>query len=246
MPKRSVLPSLDYLKPEFYLVRIELTTEMLGTVPKSQTIHKDYVQAKATQAAKKLGQEIPEEWLEEELRAAADPDAAEKEAWTGFMADPDDRDRVFIMNYMINGFIKEAVSGLRFNPESLSAKLTAFKKVITSTCFPYPRRLYFHLPEGQGLGINSRPLRADTAQGPRVALATSDTVPAGAWFDVLFKLLAPKRFGEKHLKEALQLGASKGLGQWRSGFHGRFVVTSMKCLSLDEALATGMILDHEV
>jgi len=91
-----------------------------------------------------------------------------------------------------------------------------------------------------------RPLRAQTAKGERVALASSETCPAGSSveFEVAFLDLGVKeKEGEKKdetkaekkaekkekanltecVEEWLNYGALRGLGQWRNSGKGRFV-----------------------
>ena len=70
------------------------------------------------------------------------------------------------------------------------------------------------------LGLCERPLRADTAQGPRVSVCRSETVPAGSVieFDVaiLSKELVP------YVEQWFDYGKLRGLGQWRNSGKGRF------------------------
>ena len=70
------------------------------------------------------------------------------------------------------------------------------------------------------IGVCERPLRAQTAQGERVALAMSEEVPTGATaeFDVLC-------MSDEHtaaVREWLDYGQWRGLGQWRNSGKGSF------------------------
>lgn len=67
-----------------------------------------------------------------------------------------------------------------------------------------------------------RPLRASTPQGERVALARSDTAPAGTRLIFTLKVLGDDAVNEATLHEWLSYGEYQGLGQWRSGGYGRF------------------------
>ena len=73
--------------------------------------------------------------------------------------------------------------------------------------------------------VLERPLRAETAQGPRVALAASDSIPAGATFTCTLTVLAEQLLTEDLLRELLDYGKYMGFGQWRSGGYGRFTYT---------------------
>ena len=135
-------------------------------------------------------------------------------------------------DYQIKGFFKDACSMLNRlsekDPETgrkkkavnESGKLTAYKKVIDGMIFPQPRMITIHIPDGDEIGYCERPLRAQTAQGERVALAISEEVPAGSWleFDVVC-------LDDGHIPavlEWLDYGQLRGLGQWRNSGKGRF------------------------
>ena len=66
-----------------------------------------------------------------------------------------------------------------------------------------------------------RPLRAETAQGPRVALARSEMLPSGTKISCGITVLG-EVISEKALREILDYGYWQGLGQWRNGGWGRF------------------------
>ena len=70
------------------------------------------------------------------------------------------------------------------------------------------------------MGICQRPLRAQTMQGERVALASSETVPAGSSMTFEIKMLTDGH--EKAVKEALDYGRFRGFGQWRNSGKGIF------------------------
>lgn len=108
-----------------------------------------------------------------------------------------------------------------------SGKLKAHKKIIDGMIFPSPRKIPLIVPEGVETGNCQRPLRAETPQGPRVALADSETVPAGTVIEFEVTLLEPtKKAGmptiEECLIEWLEYGALRGLGQWRNSGKGTF------------------------
>ena len=65
-----------------------------------------------------------------------------------------------------------------------------------------------------------RPLRAQTMQGERVALASSETIPAGSY--VIFEIAMLLDSHEKAVIEALNYGTLRGFGQWRNSGKGRF------------------------
>lgn len=99
-----------------------------------------------------------------------------------------------------------------------SSKIKAFKKIIDGLIFAKPRQIPF-IFDGQ-VGSCQRPLRAQTAQGERIAIANSETVPAGAYIDVEIILLNSEY--EAAVIEWLDYGALRGIGCWRNASKGRF------------------------
>ena len=100
----------------------------------------------------------------------------------------------------------------------------AYKKEIDGLVFVMPRRIPLVMPDGGQVGSCQRPLRASTAQGERVALANSETVPEGTTQTFSVTVL---RDGLMPLvKEWLDYGALHGTGQWRNAGKGRFVYTA--------------------
>jgi hypothetical protein len=105
--------------------------------------------------------------------------------------------------------------------DTRSSKLKAYKKVIDGLIFPQPRKILFELPKDDTIGNCQRPLRAQTAQGERIALANSETVPAGTSITFEINMLDEKSH-RPLVVEWLNYGALKGFGQWRNSGKGRF------------------------
>jgi len=200
-----------------YQVKLTLTSEMLGTVPKDKNVYKSFVATKAppTVDTDEEIETVPVATLEE----------IEQRGWTSFHQDEDGIP--FIYSYMLRGFFKEACSSLRRNPKSLSNKLLAFKKVIDGGVFVNPRRIYPKIPKGKKIGVIERPLRAETPQGPRVCLVRSDTLPEGTTMTFKLQVLDPK-VDEKLLREWLDYGELRALGQWRNAGYGTIEYTLKK------------------
>ena len=123
-------------------------------------------------------------------------------------------------------------------PSYAASKITAFKKVVDGNWFVKQRRIPLEVPETfiNDLGVTentydgngnlktlTRPLRADTAQGPRVALATSEMVPAGTEFYLTIRLLNPEH--KEALLECLDFKEGVGMCQWRGGGKGTLIWT---------------------
>lgn len=190
-------------------VIIELTRDMLGTVPKDKKIYESYVASKAPEKVD----------TEKEVSTV---DEVEESGWTGFHSD---EDGIFIYDYMIRGFIKSALETAIEN--KFIKKIPAYKKWVDRLLFVYPRRIHFGLTEPTG--VLERPLRAMTPKGPRTGLARSDTVAAGTRLTFqIFVLDNSKGLTVEAVSEVLSYGEMYGLGQWRgSGGYGQFKVVKI-------------------
>lgn len=200
-----------------YTVEISTTQVLLGTKPLSAALYTAHMAKKFLEN----GNEAAHARVNEELTMLAEDE--EKRGMTGFLRD--DAGRPHIDDYVIKGFCKEAWRALRLNPQSLSAKLTAGKSKIDTLLFVEERMipiLNWHKDKEE---VFERPLRADTAQGPRVALAASESLPPGMKLRFKISVIAPTVITENLLREWFAYGAFLGLGQWRSGGFGCFRAT---------------------
>jgi hypothetical protein len=67
-----------------------------------------------------------------------------------------------------------------------------------------------------------RSLRAMTAKGPRVSLAKSEIVNAGAKLTFTLKVMKDSKITEEILRKLFSYGEMSGLGQWRNAGYGQF------------------------
>ena len=185
-------------------VTLTLTEEILGTASSNPEIHREFIASKSPDAGT----------IEDEV-AAIGVDAVEQKTQTVF---PKLDGKPFFYDYQIKGFFKDACSALARVEGTRSKALKAFRKIIDGNVFVFPRRIVFDGPVK--LGNCQRPLRAQTAQGERIALASSETLPAGVTLKFEIRLLDEKL--ETVVKEWLEYGALRGLGQWRNSGKGRF------------------------
>lgn len=181
--------------------KIELLTEMLGTVTKDPEVYKTYIESKK-----------PEEKNGEDEYLTIDK--VEEKGWTGFRRDDKG---LFIYEYMVKGFLKNAGNILKD-----IVKIKALRSKIDNYVFILPRRIY--IGQNEPDGMIERPLRAMTAQGPRVTLARSDFIKAGKIIEFEIVLVSHKELKWKVIDELLEYGELMGLGQFRNGGYGRFKV----------------------
>lgn len=197
-------------------VKITFIEPILGTAPKNEEIYRDFIGSKAPDAAS----------LEDEVAALGVDEVAEK----GMTVFPRNEDgKPIIWDYQIKGFFKDACGMLgrvggkdevtgKKKKVNESSKLTAYKKIIDGLIFVQPRQIPI-IFDGE-VGICQRPLRAQTMQGERVALAMSEEIPAGS--KVEFDILCMDVANEKAVIEWLDYGQLRGIGQWRNSGKGRF------------------------
>jgi len=184
-------------------VTIELTEEMLGTASANKDLYEEFIASKR-----------PDGVDGEELDTLPEVSEELEKSTTVFHREDG---KPIIYDYQIKGFFKDACGCLRRVKSTKSAKLKAYKKVIDGLVFIDQRTIKLDVDE---VGICERPLRAQTAQGERVALARSETVPAGTTFDLTINLLDESL--ESTVIEWLDYGKLRGLGQWRNSGKGRF------------------------
>lgn len=204
-------------------VRLTFQEEVLGSLPGNPELQREYIVAKALAAAEQgdIHALTAIEGIEEEVRAVSMDEEVEKSR-TIFPKSEDGKP--FLWDYQVRGFLKEGMRCVKkYWPQSECAKVKANRQAIDNCIFVEPRRIYLDL-HGAEIGSNQRPLRAETAQGPRIALANSESVPAGTTIDITirFATLGKGVDDGEVLREILDYGSLKGIGQWRNSGCGRF------------------------
>lgn len=210
------------MKTESMRVRLTFIDSILGGEPGSSELHEDYIQSKIP--PDKYTPEELERIKAEEIEALMDGDEKGK---TVFYRNEDGVP--CLKNNHILGFFKSACKALRDDKSNLSSKVTAYKTEIDHKVFVYAdksNRAGRFIPIQNAGEVSScqRPLRAQTAQGERVAIADSEEVGAGSFveFDVVTLQHDKKPIGNDLVKEWLEYGEFNGLGQWRNSGHGAF------------------------
>lgn len=198
-------------------IRITFIEPVLGTWPSNPEIASEYIASKAPDAAT----------IQDEIAATSVAEVVEK----GKTIFPRlDDGTPFLYDYQIKGFFKDSCgvlsrlskkdeNGKKKVARNESGRLTAYKKIIDGLIFVEPRCIPF-LNYGS-VGNCQRPLRAQTMQGERVSLANSDEIPAGAQIECTVVCFDPDH--EAAVREWLDYGRYRGIGQWRNSGKGRFV-----------------------
>lgn len=186
-------------------VKITLTEEMLGMLPADPEIYDTFIASNAPDAPNR----------EEEIEALG-VQAVQEKGKTIFGRLDDGAP--FLWDYQIKGFFKDSVGMLRRVPGSLCSKIKAYKKEIDGLLFIAERKVRIEC--AGAIGMCQRPLRTDGPAGSFVALASSETVPAGS--SITFTVLMQRDDMEAWVKECLDYGRLRGVGQWRNSGKGRF------------------------
>lgn len=186
-------------------VRLTFLEEILGTASADPEIHEKFIASNAPDAPTR----------KEEVEAVGVEEVIEK-SMTVF---PRDNGAPIYWDYQIKGFFKDACGMLRNVKDSKSSKLTSYKKKIDGLVFVKERKIPIHF-EGE-MGTCQRPLRGQTAQGERIALANSETIPAGSYIEFTVQLLLDSC--ESAVREWFDYGELRGIGQWRNSGKGRFL-----------------------
>lgn len=203
-------------------VQLTLTEEALGMSPANADIYTQYIGSKSPDAST-IEDEVASVGIEEVLNQQTTIFPHDKEG------------RRFVYDYQIKGMFKdscgmlsrlavrEAEDGKKTPKKKAlteSAKITAYKKTIDGLIFVSPRKIFFDVATDEEVGICQRPLRASTPQGERIALASSETIPEGS--KLTFTVTCLDDSHVPAVKEWLDYGLLRGLGQWRNSGKGRF------------------------
>lgn len=200
------------MKKETRKYRLTGIESMLGSNPADPEVRRTYIESKR-----------PADIVDDE--SGNTPSMNEDKGLTVFLLHPRTGGPM-IYDYTIRGFFKDVLNTLKPQNGILQAKSKVDKYLFVS-----PRHIPLLDKKGDPIkevdAIYERPLRAMTAQGPRVTLAGSEQVyDWSIEIEVTLLPSAETKRGEamtfEHVEEALDYGELQGLGQWRNGGFGRF------------------------
>ncbi len=190
-----------------YDLKVKLTfiENVLGLLPGNPKIYRSYIASKAPDAST----------LEDEVADLG----VDKVVENGSTVFPRENGVPYFYDYQVKGFFKDACGALRRAPSYASASVKSYKKIIDGLVFVFPRKIPV-LFEGE-MGICERSLRASTPQGERIGLAISEEIPAGATMEFTVSCMNAEDLDL--VREWLDYGYYRGLGQWRNSGKGRFL-----------------------
>ena len=190
------------MKEATFQLKVEFLEPILGSQP-TVAVASEFL-------AKRAGFEtLPEDEIE------TLPDALER-GTTVFHKSKDGKP--MLTDYQVKGFLKNSGKVQNGRVEAGTKNL---RSKVNDYLFVTPRWIKLEIPEGEEIEFLERPLRAETAQGPRIALARSEMLPCGTKFSCGLTALDGV-ISEDTLRELLDYGYWQGLGQWRNGGWGKF------------------------
>lgn len=189
-----------------YRVRMLFTEQILGSLPADQSVFKTYIASKmatdkaaGSQGAQMTGTEIAAR-TDEEADAVARAGEREEQGWSIIPIDKEGN--LIRWDYQIKGFFK---GGWEAMSSAGSGKIPAGKSRIDKWLHVFAdptgkakgRTIKYMIGEGDAarpctpadVTLCERPLRSMTAQGPRVSLKRSDTLPSGTWIEFYIHIL---------------------------------------------------------
>lgn len=187
-------------------VRLTFTEELLGTASNDKEIYSSYIASLAPDAKSK----------EEEI-ASVGVEEYESKQMTVFPRDENGAPILF--DYQIKGFFKNSCGTLKKVSSTESSGIKAYKKEIDGLIFVKERKIPLNLNGGK-IALCQRPLRGQTPQGEKVAIASSEAAPSGTSVEFTIQCLLDSHM--KAVVEWLNYGKLNGIGQWHNSGKGRF------------------------
>lgn len=208
---------MKYVEKRF---RLTGTDSLLGSSPSSKEIFSTFLVDKTkTTAERNAAREDVDNIIENDEKGT-----------TIFYRDKNGG--LILKGYHIKGFLKEAAKALKdqVNLKSYLSKVDTYVFVMEKN-IPIMR-------DGKQImepdGYLERPLRCETAQGPRVALSKSEEVLDPWYVDVTIRVVENAGTAKSApidmdmIEGFLDYGAMKGLLQWRNAGHGSFEWEELK------------------
>lgn len=207
------------MNKEILKVQITFTEPVLGTLPGNKELLEEFIAVRADTEGK----------VKEELQSLPVTEQVGK-AMTVF---PRNANGPFVWDYQFKGFIKGSVLAL-LELGDIKLSKWGYKKAVDLFVHIFPRQIQMLDATGQPyrdtkLDTLQRPLRAETMQGDRVCLASSEVIPSGSRIEVEICVLTGDNAKSKSavldlddIKACLDYGKIVGYSQWRSASYGRF------------------------
>ena len=224
--------------PTLYRVTLSVTEDMLGTAPSNKQVYSDFVASRALSQEKKLAKTAEEKAAVAEKQEAVTREELAllpEEGTKGVTVFRRDANGLVLTDTMIRGFLKEGAGTMGANGSTWGLTTKIDRHIFVTDANKRPVRTLPIMRDGVQVtaadDIFERPLRAQTMQGPRITLAASERIKAPVTLHFFIYLVGLAELGKNKpitpeiLEAWFQYGAYMGLGQYRTGGHGRFDAT---------------------
>lgn len=201
-------------------IRVYFIQDVLGTWANNKQLVTDFISNSAVKKIIRTDTSLTAAEEPDFCPEIMDPEMQELKAMTVFPRNPRTGEPV-MMGYQMKGFFKAAAKACRNRPDSMSSKLQGYVSKIDSDINIVAKYAQIEWGPDNRFHNLQRPLRAETAKGPRVALANSEVISAGAHFDM--EISFPVEKYVEYIQEWLNYGYYVGLLQWRNAGYGRFM-----------------------
>lgn len=241
MPPKKAATESSYMEKK-YRCRLTFEGPILGSLPANADVYESFVLKRGVEAAKKQRESslvaVTNGHLPAPVKTITGDDfdftSAEKEA---FAPDPEglqgrsvfDRDRAgrpLLGAYVIKGFLKEAARA-RAKQGGITSTVVAYIQTIDVHLHILPPKIVLNTSQSEDVDPwFGRSLRAQTPQGPRVTLKSSEQLGPKTYPDFEIVVMLPKVVTEDLLREWFDFGLYHGLGEWRNNISfGTFTYT---------------------
>jgi len=230
-------------------VTIRFINDILGSAPANKQFYEKYLVSKLVKEIEKVEKKLEKAKderereillekkadLEAQLAELPDIEGNEDEKLTVFYrAKYEDFDVPVIRAHQILGFLKEAANNFKdaLGIKNARDKVSKYVRIMPYNLYIYDTEIAPENIVDDVDGIEERPLKAMTAQGPRVSIAKSEVIKSNGDKLIQFEVWVYKNKEISwEILEALmeEYGRVNGISQWRnSGYYGAFEVVSVE------------------
>ena len=210
-------------------VRITFTNDVFGLTPNNPEMYSQFLAIKADKSTKskdpsKIAEAHAEyiKNIEEEIGALVVADNLEDALDKGTTIFPKDKDgNPGIWRYQWKGYIKEKIQAALYRRNPMISAIANWRSGVSNDLFIVDKFNVIHMPEGQEITLDQRPIRFKDSMGQQIsAIASCEVVPAGSWTDVTFKVYRAGWLPV--IKYCLDKGIEAGTGSRRCDGQGTF------------------------
>ena len=229
-------------------VTIRFINDILGSAPASKRLYEQHLLSKLNREIDKIERKLErvkneqgrkilfekKAYLEEQLAELPLIEDGDEKLTVFYRAKYEDFDVPVIRAHQVLGFFKEAANNFKdvLGIKNARDKISKYVRVMPHNLFIYDTEIAPENLVDNVDGIEERPLKAMTMQGPRVSIAKSEVIRSNGDKLIQFEvwLYKNKEITWEVLESLMEeYGRVNGISQWRnSGYYGAFEVVSVE------------------